>query len=89
MLIEEEEDSYGPQDADPLGVGGAVGGPQRSPDPNNPMDYCSRIPPPQQAAGNAGAMGTPTVIVPVGVLKREGEPFFVWDNQNDVVSYLA
>ncbi|XP_066987790.1 zinc finger FYVE domain-containing protein 16 isoform X1 [Macrobrachium rosenbergii] len=44
---------------------------RKPPDPNNPMEYCSRVPPPQQV----GAIGTappPTVMVPVGVLKREG-----------------
>ncbi|XP_068208992.1 zinc finger FYVE domain-containing protein 16-like isoform X3 [Palaemon carinicauda] len=43
---------------------------RKPPDPNNPMEYCSRVPPPQQV----GAIGTappPTVMVPVGVLKRE------------------
>ncbi|KAK8400747.1 hypothetical protein O3P69_002505 [Scylla paramamosain] len=46
-------------------------GPRRVPDPNNPMDYCSRVPPPQQAAA-APPVPPPTVMVPVGVLKREG-----------------
>ncbi|XP_069952748.1 zinc finger FYVE domain-containing protein 16 isoform X3 [Cherax quadricarinatus] len=41
------------------------------PDPNNPMEYCSRVPPPQQVAASA-AIPPPTVMVPVGVLKREG-----------------
>uniref|UniRef100_A0A0P4W5A0 FYVE-type domain-containing protein n=1 Tax=Scylla olivacea TaxID=85551 RepID=A0A0P4W5A0_SCYOL len=45
-------------------------GPRRVPDPNNPMDYCSRVPPPQQAAA-APPVPPPTVMVPVGVLKRE------------------
>lgn len=44
---------------------------RRPPDPNNPMEYCSRVPPPQQAAASA-AVPPPTVMVPVGVLKREG-----------------
>lgn len=45
--------------------------PRRLPDPNNPMEYCSRVPPPQQAAA-APPVPPPTVMVPVGVLKREG-----------------
>ena len=36
------------------------------------MEYCSRVPPPQQAAA-APPVPPPTVMVPVGVLKREGE----------------
>lgn len=42
----------------------------RSPNPNNPSEYCSTIPPHQQANAHTPA---PTVLVPVGVLKREGE----------------
>lgn len=45
---------------------------RRPPDPNNPMEYCSRVPPPQQVASTS-AVPPPTVMVPVGVLKREGE----------------
>ncbi|CAL4214579.1 unnamed protein product [Meganyctiphanes norvegica] len=41
----------------------------RNPDPNNPMDYCSRVPPAQQVSAG---QPPPTVMVPVGVLKREG-----------------
>ena len=42
------------------------------PNPANPMEYCSTIPPHQQVAaqGSAGAASPPSVIVPVGVLKR-------------------
>ena len=39
--------------------------------PNNPAEYCSTVPPPVQAAGVA-ALPPPTVMVPVGVLKKEG-----------------
>ncbi|KAG7172243.1 Zinc finger FYVE domain-containing protein 9-like [Homarus americanus] len=46
-------------------------GQRRPPDPNNPMEYCSRVPPPQQVAASA-TVPPPTVMVPVGVLKREG-----------------
>ncbi|XP_074641262.1 uncharacterized protein LOC141899011 [Tubulanus polymorphus] len=42
-----------------------------SPNPNNPSEYCSTIPPLQQAQANANSP-PPTVMVPVGVLKREG-----------------
>ncbi|KZC14829.1 Zinc finger FYVE domain-containing protein 9 [Dufourea novaeangliae] len=42
----------------------------RQPNPNNPMEYCSTIPPLQQLAG--GLPPPPSVMVPVGVLKREG-----------------
>uniref|UniRef100_A0A0C9QJD0 ZFYVE9_2 protein n=1 Tax=Fopius arisanus TaxID=64838 RepID=A0A0C9QJD0_9HYME len=52
-------------------VDGGINSPQgRQPNPNNPMEYCSTIPPLQQLAGNLPL--PPTVMVPVGVLKREG-----------------
>lgn len=47
-----------------------AGGPCGSPNPNNPTEYCSTIPPTQQASAGAPL---PTVMVPTGVLKREGE----------------
>ena len=41
------------------------------PNPANPMEYCSTIPPHQQVAASGGATATPpSVMVPVGVLKR-------------------
>ncbi|EDV55457.1 zinc finger FYVE domain-containing protein 9 [Drosophila erecta] len=43
--------------------------PMRSPNPNNPMEYCSTIPPHRQVASSPGAP-PPSVIVPVGVLKK-------------------
>ncbi|XP_049783559.1 zinc finger FYVE domain-containing protein 9 [Schistocerca cancellata] len=43
----------------------------RQPNPNNPMEYCSTIPPLEQAA-SAVHQPLPSVLVPVGVLKREG-----------------
>ncbi|OXU21599.1 hypothetical protein TSAR_014260 [Trichomalopsis sarcophagae] len=43
----------------------------RPPNPNNPMEYCSKIPPLEQLAGGLPP-APPTVMVPVGVLKREG-----------------
>lgn len=47
--------------------------PYRSPDPNNPSEYCSTIPPMEQAQA---ALSRPplTVMVPVGVLKRGDKP---------------
>ncbi|CAL9689600.1 unnamed protein product [Knipowitschia caucasica] len=43
----------------------------QSPNPNNPSEYCSTVPPLQQAQAS-GALGSPppTVMVPVGVLKQ-------------------
>ncbi|XP_053549452.1 zinc finger FYVE domain-containing protein 9 [Bombina bombina] len=45
----------------------------QSPNPNNPAEYCSTIPPMQQAQAS-GALSSPplTVMVPVGVLKHPG-----------------
>jgi len=43
----------------------------RQPNPNNPMEYCSTIPPLQQAASSL-MQPPPSVLVPTGVLKREG-----------------
>lgn len=40
------------------------------PKPNNPMDYCSVVPPHQQVTSTSA--NPPTVMVPVGVLKRKG-----------------
>lgn len=50
------------------------------PNPNNPMEYCSMVPPLQQVSGVS--QNPPTVMVPVGVLKRKGNlneiyPFFL------------
>lgn len=45
----------------------------QSPNPNNPSEYCSTIPPLQQAqASGALSSPPPTVMVPVGVLKPTG-----------------
>uniref|UniRef100_A0A1Y1MFZ2 FYVE-type domain-containing protein n=1 Tax=Photinus pyralis TaxID=7054 RepID=A0A1Y1MFZ2_PHOPY len=44
--------------------------PSVTPNPNNPMEYCSVVPPLQQV--NASSQNPPTVMVPVGVLKRKG-----------------
>ncbi|KAM9323329.1 zinc finger FYVE domain-containing protein 9 [Pholidichthys leucotaenia] len=44
-----------------------------SPNPNNPAEYCSTIPPMQQAqASGVLSSPPPTVMVPVGVLKQPG-----------------
>uniref|UniRef100_A0A8C2EMZ4 Zinc finger, FYVE domain containing 9a n=1 Tax=Cyprinus carpio TaxID=7962 RepID=A0A8C2EMZ4_CYPCA len=49
------------------------GGCNQSPNPNNPAEYCSTIPPLQQAqASGALSSPPPTVMVPVGVLKQPG-----------------
>ncbi|XP_017781380.1 PREDICTED: zinc finger FYVE domain-containing protein 9 isoform X2 [Nicrophorus vespilloides] len=42
------------------------------PNPNNPMEYCSVVPPLQQIAAGGGDANPPSVMVPVGVLKRKG-----------------
>lgn len=55
-------DSISP--SSPLGI-------NTQPNPNNPMTYCSTVSPLLQAAGSSHH-ATPTVMVPVGVLKREG-----------------
>nr|XP_020482221.1 zinc finger FYVE domain-containing protein 9-like [Labrus bergylta] len=45
----------------------------QSPNPNNPAEYCSTIPPLQQAqASGVLSSPPPTVMVPVGVLKPPG-----------------
>ncbi|XP_051984390.1 zinc finger FYVE domain-containing protein 9 isoform X2 [Xyrauchen texanus] len=49
------------------------GGCNQTPNPNNPAEYCSTIPPLQQAqASGALSSPPPTVMVPVGVLKQPG-----------------
>ncbi|XP_026886369.2 zinc finger FYVE domain-containing protein 9 isoform X2 [Electrophorus electricus] len=51
----------------------SAGGCTQSPNPNNPAEYCSTIPPLQQAqASGALSSPPPTVMVPVGVLKQPG-----------------
>lgn len=72
-----------------MGSGGRESGdpPGRPPDPNNPMEYCSRVPPPQQVAASP-APPPPTVMVPVGVLKREGEALFTCGFSYSSVFYL-
>uniref|UniRef100_A0A6A7G1P4 Zinc finger FYVE domain-containing protein 16-like n=1 Tax=Hirondellea gigas TaxID=1518452 RepID=A0A6A7G1P4_9CRUS len=77
IMITEAEDEAGSEGVAAAGAEAAVGGyhqPQnspRSPDPNNPMEYCSRVPPPQQGGAVDADGPAPTVMVPVGVLKRE------------------
>ena len=46
-----------------------AGAPARQPNPANPMEYCSTVPVADQVRA-AGSVTTPSVMVPVGVLKR-------------------
>ncbi|XP_057713187.1 zinc finger FYVE domain-containing protein 9-like isoform X2 [Corythoichthys intestinalis] len=57
----------------------------QSPNPNNPAEYCSTIPPLQQAQAS-GVLGSPppTVMVPVGVLKPSGNEGSVTRDQRRV-----
>ncbi|XP_063705751.1 zinc finger FYVE domain-containing protein 9 [Culicoides brevitarsis] len=48
-----------------------AGAAARQPNPNNPMEYCSVIPPHQQVSSSSAP--PISVMVPVGVLKREGQ----------------
>lgn len=43
----------------------------RSPNPNNPMEYCSTVSPLQQVSAD---QRPPSVMVPVGVLKDRNKP---------------
>ncbi|XP_061695611.1 zinc finger FYVE domain-containing protein 9 isoform X2 [Syngnathoides biaculeatus] len=60
-------------------------GNNQSPNPNNPAEYCSTIPPLQQAQAS-GMLGSPppTVMVPVGVLKPSGNEVSVTREQRRV-----
>lgn len=73
FLVEQGESASGSpsslQEGAPTVSGTPLG---RQPNPNNPMEYCSTIPPLEQAA-NVLRQPPPSVLVPVGVLKREGE----------------
>ncbi|CAD7015197.1 unnamed protein product [Ceratitis capitata] len=67
-------------DDDVVGAAGApnatsnsTNGQVRSPNPNNPMEYCSTIPPYRQVSSQN--VPPPSVIVPVGVLKKEGSSY--------------
>jgi len=61
-----------PPPADPAASLGA----RPRPNPANPMEYCSTVPVADQVAAASGSRPPPSVMVPVGVLKRasEGEP---------------
>ena len=61
-----------PAPADPAASLGA----RPRPNPANPMEYCSTVPVADQVAAASGSRPPPSVMVPVGVLKRasEGEP---------------
>ncbi|XP_058467089.1 zinc finger FYVE domain-containing protein 9 [Malaya genurostris] len=63
-----EEAQYGSQFAVAAGASSS----NRQPNPNNPMEYCSTVPPFQQA--NSLPQSPISVMVPVGVLKRAGAP---------------
>ena len=62
-----------------LSSGSAGAARQHSPNPNNPSEYCSTVPPLQQAAASLNNP-PPTVMVPVGVLRKEGRSPSVIDN---------
>lgn len=47
----------------------------KHPNPNNPMEYCSTVPPLQQVTDSRN-QPVPSVLVPVSVLKREGNKLF-------------
>uniref|UniRef100_A0A1Q3F4J8 Putative smad anchor for receptor activation n=1 Tax=Culex tarsalis TaxID=7177 RepID=A0A1Q3F4J8_CULTA len=66
-----EEAAYGTQFAIAAGASGPSSS-ARQPNPNNPMEYCSTVPPFQQA--NSNPQSPISVMVPVGVLKRAGAP---------------
>ncbi|CAB1325763.1 unnamed protein product, partial [Coregonus sp. 'balchen'] len=51
---------------------GTCGGSNQSPNPNNPAEYCSTIPPLQQVQASGALASLPTVMVPVGVPKTPG-----------------
>lgn len=79
-----EEAQYGSQFAIAAGSSGSnlssgaianpaiSSGSNRQPNPNNPMEYCSTVPPFQQASNTP--QSPISVMVPVGVLKRAGAP---------------
>ena len=50
------------------------------------MEYCSRIPPQQQVGAIQGEASQPTVMVPVGVLKRDNSSKLVIVEINDGLS---
>ncbi|XP_035900514.1 zinc finger FYVE domain-containing protein 9 [Anopheles stephensi] len=58
----------------------------RQPNPNNPMEYCSVIPPLQQAAASNQPQSPISVMVPVGVLKRAGAPRNMRKDKNVIFS---
>ena len=55
------------------GGGGEEGvlAPARQPNPANPMEYCSTVPVADQVRAAGGSGPPPSVMVPVGVLKRQ------------------
>ncbi|ETN61396.1 smad anchor for receptor activation, partial [Anopheles darlingi] len=77
-------DGAGGSGAAGLGAAGATG--HRQPNPNNPMEYCSVIPPLQQAAATSQPQSPISVMVPVGVLKRAGGPRNLRKDKNVIFS---
>uniref|UniRef100_A0A182RWJ7 FYVE-type domain-containing protein n=1 Tax=Anopheles funestus TaxID=62324 RepID=A0A182RWJ7_ANOFN len=74
------------QSGDGRSIGASAGASsQRQPNPNNPMEYCSVIPPLQQAASNQ-PQSPISVMVPVGVLKRAGAPRNMRKDKNVIFS---
>ncbi|PNF19407.1 Zinc finger FYVE domain-containing protein 9 [Cryptotermes secundus] len=72
FLVEQGESALGSPSSLNEGVADTSSIPLgRQPNPNNPMEYCSTIPPLEQAA-SVLRQPPPSVLVPVGVLKREG-----------------
>ena len=63
----------------------ATNSPNRRPNPNNPMEYCSVVPPLQQISNVP--QNPPTVMVPVGVLKRKGTIAMVLNDISIVESF--
>jgi hypothetical protein len=86
FLVEQGESASGSPSSLNEGVSCASNIPLgRQPNPNNPMEYCSTIPPLEQAA-SVLRQPPPSVLVPVGVLKREGE--FVADKYFSAYTFL-
>ncbi|XP_058061254.1 zinc finger FYVE domain-containing protein 9 [Anopheles bellator] len=73
-------------EAGQIGAPGEVASGYRQPNPNNPMEYCSVIPPLQQAAATGQPQSPISVMVPVGVLKRAGAPRNVRKDKNVIFS---
>uniref|UniRef100_A0A182JP00 FYVE-type domain-containing protein n=1 Tax=Anopheles christyi TaxID=43041 RepID=A0A182JP00_9DIPT len=84
QAMEAEQHQIAGMQSDNRSLAGVVSG-QRQPNPNNPMEYCSVIPPLQQAASNQ-PQSPISVMVPVGVLKRAGAPRNMRKDKNVIFS---